>query len=90
MKKKFVPYYDKIEIVPMETEGFFKSEQNLEERGMVVAIGSKVKFVKVGDIVYFSSWGLTKTPEQANGIAHFIVPETSDFILGKETNVAKK
>lgn len=83
----FLPYYDKIEIVPLEKETFFKSEQNLEERGKVTAIGKDVTFAKVGDILYFSSWGLCQTAE-VNGIKHYIIPETSDFILGKE-HVAK-
>lgn len=87
-KSNFIPFYDKIEIQLLEKEGFFKSEQNLEERGVVTAIGKDVKFVKVGDTVYFSSWGLCQTTE-VEGIKHWIIPETSEFILGKETNVAK-
>lgn len=88
-KSNFIPHYNKIEIIPLEKEGFFKTEQNLEERGLVVAIGLDVDFVNKGDIVYFSSWGLMITPE-VNGIKHYIIPCTEEFILGKESNVAKK
>ncbi len=89
MIKKFIPFYDKIEISPLEHEGFFK-EGMVEEVGTVTAVGKHVKFVKVGDTVYFSSWGLNKA-RGADGVEHFIVPESGDFILGKEEkHVAKK
>lgn len=86
---KFICYPNKIEIIPLEKEGFFKTEQNLEERGKVISVGKDVKFVKIGDIIYFSSWGLNITPE-VEGVKHYVIPDTADFILGKiEKHVAK-
>lgn len=85
---KFIPYDDKIEVLPTKQETFLSSDDiNLYEMGEVIAIGSKVKFVKVGDILYFAGWGCLKTPE-VDGVRHYVISENSDFILGK-TNVPK-
>lgn len=83
MKKKFIPFGDKIVVEPMTKQGFLVQDQKpLEEMGKVIAIGKNVKFVKVGDILCFSSWGCTKTPE-VDGVSHYVVPEMSEFIQGK-------
>ncbi len=81
---KFIPYDDKIEIEPFSISKIIKSEEtSLIEAGKVVAVGSKVTFVKVGDTLYFDSWGCSKTPER-EGKRHYLVAETSAVILGKE------
>ena len=82
---KFIPYDNKIVIEPSTEKGFLVSEQQpLEEMGKVIAVGKKVKFVKVGDTLFFSSWGMFKTPEvDKKGTRYFVVPESSEFILGK-------
>lgn len=83
MKKRFIPYDDKIVIEPMTKKGFLVTDQKpLEEIGKVIAVGKKVKFAKVGDLLCFSSWGCTKTPE-VDGVEYYVVPEESDFIQGK-------
>ena len=85
----FIPYSDKIQIEPIKQDAILVSDGNqFQEMGKVIAIGSKVKFVKRGDIVYFSSWGVSKTPE-IDGVVYYVVPESSDFILGKQ-NGSKK
>lgn len=86
--KKIIPYYDKIEIQPLRKETLLLNEgQNLEEIGKVISVGSKVKFVKPGDVILFSNWGCVKV--MVDDKEHFIVPDSSEFILGK-INVAKK
>ncbi len=82
---KFIPYKDKIEVRPFKKEGIILSqEESLIEAGEVVAIGSDVTFVKVGDTVYFDAWGCSKTPEsEKDGERHYVVPENSNIILGK-------
>ncbi len=83
-KKNFEPYYDKIVVEPMTKQGFLQTDQKpLEEVGKVIAVGKKVKFAKVGDVISFSSWGCQKT--EYNGKEYYVVPELSDFILGKFT-----
>ncbi len=83
MKKTFTPFWDKIVVEPIVKKGFLVSDQPpLEEMGKVIAVGKSVKFVKVGDTLCFSSWGVNKTPE-INGKVYYVVPEQSDFIQGK-------
>jgi len=80
----FIPYKDKIEVDPFKATKIIKSEEvSLIEMGKVVAVGSDVTFVKVGDILYFDSWGCSKTPE-VDGKRHYLVAELSSVILGKE------
>lgn len=80
---KFIPFKDKIEVRPFTQKGIIlDQEQSLIEAGEVVAIGSDVTFVKVGDTLYFDAWGCSKTPEQ-DGERHYVVPEKSEIILGK-------
>lgn len=80
---KFIPYYDKIQVKPFTQDSIILSqEETLIEAGEVVAIGSQVGFVKVGDIIYFDAWGCSKTPE-IDGERHYVVPEKSQLILGK-------
>lgn len=86
----FTPYPDKIQIEPIKQDTMLLTEGNqFQEMGKVIAVGSLVKFVKKGDILYFSSWGVSKTPE-INGKQYYVVSESSDFILGKESKNAPK
>lgn len=81
--KKFIPYKDKIVVQPITKKSFLLNDQKpLEEMGKVIAIGKDVKFVKVGDTLFFSSWGVQKTPE-VDGVEYYVVPERSEFITGK-------
>lgn len=80
----FTPYYDKIQIEPIKQDLMLVSEQNqYHEMGKVVSVGSKVKFVKKGDIVYFDSWGCKKTPEE-DGKSYYVISCSDTFILGKK------
>lgn len=81
---KFIPFRDKIEIEPFKVQGIIHTEEtSLIERGRVVAVGSDVTFVKEGDVIYFDSWGCSKTPE-VDGKRHYIITEKTDVILGKD------
>ncbi len=74
-----IPYYDKIVIKPLEEKTIIKSQDtNLLEKGEVVAVGRDVTFVKVGDIVYFESYGCIKTAD-----GEYVVTENGQVILGK-------
>ena len=81
----FVPYYDKIQIKPLDKKTVIQSQdKNLQERGEVIAVGRDVTFVEIGDILYFDSWGCSTTPE-IDGVQHYVVSESSQVILGKES-----
>jgi co-chaperonin GroES (HSP10) len=84
----FQPYDTKIQIELLRDDALLSSETQFQEAGKVIAVGDKVKFVKPGDILYFASWGLSKTPE-IDGKVYRVVEECSDFILGKENGRKK-
>lgn len=85
MKNKFVPYPDKIHIEPFKNDedSILRGEENsFQEMGKVIAVGKDVKFCKVGDTIFFSSWGTLKTPE-VKGVQYYVVSDSPQFILGK-------
>lgn len=81
----FIPYYDKIEVEPFKPQNkVIKSEeQGLIEVGKVISVGEHVTFVKPGDVIYFDSWGCSKTPD-FDGKIHYIVSTDNSVILGKQ------
>lgn len=81
VNKKFIPFYDKVQIRPFKRDNWVPDE-SLLEKGEVLAVGDACKFLKKGDTVFFVSWGLDKTPDE-NGESYYVVPEKSEFILGK-------
>lgn len=79
----FEPYYDKIVIKPFKKERIIRGEDaDLVEAGEVIAVGEAVKWLKIGDTVFFDSWGSSKTPV-VNGEQHYVVSVREDVILGK-------
>lgn len=84
------PYYNQIQIEPITDDGFLVVEDNHPEKGRVIAVGSKVKFVKVGDILYFNYWGLRRTKRDENDKQYFLVEDDPKFILGKESKNERK
>ena len=81
---KFIPFDNKIEIQPIENDSAFVNEDtSLIEAGTVVSIGKDVTFVKVGDIITFDSWGCQKTPQDAEGKFHYVIPEDKNVVIGK-------
>lgn len=86
----FIPYPDKILIEPIKEESLLVADsQSLQEKGVVIEVGSAVKFVKKGDIVYFDSWGCSKSKGEGDTI-YYTVPCNEKFILGKENGSIKK
>jgi co-chaperonin GroES (HSP10) len=82
MKKKFKPYYDKIEIKPVKQEAFMPTDdQKFIEVGKVIAVGSRVKNIKIGQTIYFLAYGCDQTPE-IDGVTHYVVTADPRFILG--------
>ncbi len=85
----FVPFGDKIVVEPIVQDTFLVSDtKQKREMGKVIAVGSKVKFVKVGDTLFFNPWGYFETPE-IDGVKHCVIPENSEFILGKYNGYKK-
>lgn len=75
----FIPYYNKIEIAPEDNSGPIRTGiESKKEKGIVVSIGRDVTFVKVGDTVYFDSWGCSMTAD-----GNYIVSEDPNIIQGK-------
>lgn len=80
---KFIPFEDKIYVKPIKQDTLLVSDiGQFEEQGEVIAVGSKVKFCKPGDTIFFASWLVTKAPD-FNGEVCYVVPEISEAILGK-------
>lgn len=87
----FIPFHDKIEVIPIKEEGIIeKFGNNFQEAGTVVALGKWIQAhqevggdedVAVGDTVFFLSHGCWETAE-IEGVKHWVVPFTDEFILG--------
>lgn len=76
------PFGSNILVEPVEKKQILVSDQkSLCEYGKVVAIGSEVKEIKVGDTVGYLVWGVNSL--QVEDKKYYFVPETSDFILCK-------
>lgn len=56
------------------------SDVSLCEYGEVLAIGEHVSFVKVGDTIGFTKWGVNELT--INDEKHYFIPEDFRFILG--------
>lgn len=84
----FIPFYDKIEIEPVKREGILQDNGFLE-MGKVIAVGENVKFVEVGDTLFFTAHGVWETAE-VDGVKHHVIPEESEYILGKVKHVEEK
>lgn len=82
----FEPYYDKIHVQLAENDGFLKTEGNsFEAKGLVISVGSDVKFVKAGDTLFFLEWGCWETVTDENGNKYHVVTDNSKFVLGKKS-----
>lgn len=93
-KIDFIPFPDKIVVLPLKADTFFE-EGKLQEVGMVVAIGSGVEIhdakIKVGDTVYFNAEGIRKTQKiKDDDIEYYVISVCPEFILGKKNGKTKK
>lgn len=74
------PFGDQILIKPFERKQVLVSDDGtLNEYGEVVAIGSDVKTVKVGDKVGFSVFGVEKLVIEEQ--KHYFLRESPEFLL---------
>lgn len=55
--------------------------------GEVLAVGSEVKEIKVGDTIYYTQWGTWKV-EKEDGTEDWYIADDPYFILGVEKNEA--
>lgn len=75
------PFGNQILVEPVEQKQVLVSQQkSLCEYGKVLAVGSDVKHVKVGDTIGFTVWGLNSL--EVEGKKHYFVQEDSQFLLG--------
>lgn len=75
-----IPFYDKIIIEPIQAKTIIQTQDNnFIEKGVVKAIGRDVDFVKVGDTIFFESWGCIKTAD-----GDYVVAQNNQLILGKD------
>lgn len=71
-------------------EPFVKSQILVAEKvsmceyGTVIAKGSLVKEIEIGDIIGFKSWGVSQLDIEDK--VYYFVPESDDFVLGKLEN----
>ena len=84
MINKFIPYFDKILIKPIKSDSIF-DEGKMQRKGEVIAIGKKVTFVKVGDVLYFER-GVDPIQGEED---YYVVSESDEFILGKNEKEKK-
>ena len=75
----FIPYYDKIVILPQTADVEWRDKGD-EEFGLVVKIGAKVKNVKVGDILHFKMRGADEL--KLDDKRYYIVADRPEFISG--------
>lgn len=82
---QFIPYKNKILIKPIEKKDIIPDADEVKfyEKGEVLAVGEEVTWLKIGDTVFFVSHGCWSTPEDEDGIKHFVVTDHPSFILGK-------
>lgn len=75
------PFGKNILIKPVKKEQVVMSENSpLCEYGEVIAIGSEVEKIKVGETIGFLIWGVNTL--EIGEDKHYFVPEDSKFILG--------
>ena len=79
------PYSKNILVEPVVKEQILVAEKkSLCEYGKVVAIGSEVKDIKVGDIVGYLVLGVSSL--EIENKTYYFIPETTDFLLATIEN----
>ena len=76
------PFGDQILIKPIVKKQILVGEAApMCEYGTVIAIGSQVEHVKVGDTLGFTVWGINSL--QIDNEKYYFIQEDPKFILGK-------
>lgn len=82
MEYNITPFGTQILVQPIEKKQILVSDQgSLCEYGTVIAVGSKVEEIKVGDTIGFTVWGMNHL--EINGQKYYFIKEDDDFLLGK-------
>lgn len=78
---KITPFGANVLVLPSEKKQVLLSDMNmLCEYGTVVAVGSDVKYVKVGQQIGYTIWGVNRL--EIEDKKYYFIPEDSRFILG--------
>ena len=75
------PYKTNILIEPADKNKVIGNTQTKYLYGKVLAVGSEVKDIKVGDTLGYTMWGTNKIV-MADGKEHYFLQDNSEFILG--------
>jgi co-chaperonin GroES (HSP10) len=79
------PYKTNILIEPQDKNKVIGDTQTKYLYGKVLAVGSEVKDIKVGDTLGYTMWGTNKIV-MADGKEHYFLQDNSEFILGILSN----
>ena len=81
--KTFRPFEFNYEIKPVEKKGIIQQDNNFIEAGEVITL-PKVHSnrLKVGDVIFFESYGCYKTTDQVDGTIHYVVVDDYNIIKG--------
>lgn len=85
---KWKAYGNNILVKPAEKNKIIGDTSKYYLYGEVLSIGNDVKDISVGDTIGYTMWGITEIV-MADGIKHFFVQDTPDFILGILSSDAK-
>ncbi len=78
---KITPFGNNILVKPIEKKQILVADKNsLCEYGEIIEVGSQVVYLKKGQIIGYTVWGINSLDIE-NERCYFI-PETSEFILG--------
>ena len=75
------PYKTNILIEPTSKNKIIGDTSTKYLYGTVLAVGSEVKDIKVGDVLGYTQWGTNKIV-MADGKEHYFLQDNSEFILG--------
>lgn len=75
------PFGNNILVKPVVKKQILVNAQtSLCEYGDVVAVGEDVKYIKVGDRIGYTIWGVNKL--EIENDSHYFIPEDPRFVLG--------
>lgn len=81
----WLPYKTNILIEPEDKNKIIGNTQTKYLYGKVLAVGSEVKDIKVGDTIGYTMWGINKIV-MADEKEHYFLQENPEFILGILSN----
>lgn len=76
---KIIPFGKNVLVKPTEAKRAL-GESSLCEYGEVIAIGHEVEYLKVGQTIGYTVFGVNSL--EIENEKHYFIPETSEFVLG--------